>query len=106
MRTAGHRVLLRVSAAMLLLAWAAHGTDIQALVRRMTLEEKVSLVHGARDPQDLGEAGYWPGLPRLGIPPLRLADGPPGVNVKKDSTGMPAPIGLAAPLHVEGARLY
>ena len=40
----------------------------------MTLEEKLALVHGARDPKELGQAGYWPGLPRLGIPPLRLAD--------------------------------
>ena len=77
MRTAGPRVLSRVSAVMFLLALAARGTDIQALVRRMTLKEKLSLIHGARDPRDLGEAGYGPGLPRLGIPPLRMADGPP-----------------------------
>ena len=49
--------------------------SVRALVGRMTLDEKVSLVHGARDPKDLGQAGYWPGLARLGIPPLRLADG-------------------------------
>jgi beta-glucosidase len=79
---------------------------IQALVRRMTLDEKISLVHGARDPQDLGQAGYWPGLPRLGIPPLRLADGPAGINVNQDATGMPAPVGLAATFNLEAARLF
>jgi beta-glucosidase len=72
----------------------------------MSLEEKISLLHGARDPKNLGEAGYWPGLPRLGIPPLRLADGPCGVNVNRDATAMPAPVGLAATFDPEAARLY
>jgi beta-glucosidase len=72
----------------------------------MTLEEKLALVHGTRDPEELGEAGYWPGLPRLGIPPLRLADGPGGINVNRESTGMPAPVALAATFSVEAARLY
>jgi len=72
----------------------------------MTLDEKISLVHGARDPKQLGQAGYWPGLPRLGIPPLRLADGPAGINVNRDATGMPAPVGLAATFSVEAARLF
>jgi beta-glucosidase len=79
---------------------------IQALVRRMTLEEKISLLHGARDPMELGQAGYWPGLPRLGILPLRLADGPAGINVNQDATGMPAPVGLAATFNVVAARLF
>src|ERR1035438_9700992 len=106
MRTAGPRVLRRVPVAMVLLALAARGTDIQALVRRMTIEEKISLVHGAGDPQDLGQAGYWPGLPRLGIPPLRFADGPAGINVNSDATGMLAPAGLAPTFDVEAARFY
>ena len=82
------------------------GVDIHALLRQMTLDEKISLVHGARDPDGLGQAGYWPGLPRLGIPPLRLADGPAGLNVSREATGMPAPVGLAATFHTEAARLY
>ncbi len=72
----------------------------------MTLAEKLSLVHGARDPEMLAGAGYWPGLPRLGIPPLRLADGPPGINVDKDATAMPAPVALAATFNPEAARLF
>lgn len=79
---------------------------IEALLRRMTLDEKLSLVHGTRDPEELGEAGYWPGLARLGIPPLRFADGPPGVNVNREATAMPAPVGLAATFSPEAARLY
>ncbi len=76
------------------------------LIRRMTLDEKLSLVRGARDPEELGQAGYWPGLPRLGIPPLRLADGPPGVNTNADATALPAPVALAATFNPESARQY
>ena len=72
----------------------------------MTLEEKLSLVHGVRDPDELGEAGYWPGLPRLGIPPLRLVDGAGGINVNQESTSLPAPVALAATFNGEAARLY
>jgi beta-glucosidase len=82
------------------------GTDIRALIKQMTMEEKLSLVHGTSDPQTLGEAGYWPGVPRLGIPPLRFVDGPPGVSVNKASTAMPAPIALAATFDPQAARLY
>jgi beta-glucosidase len=80
--------------------------DIRVLLRQMTLDEKISLVHGARDPEDLGQAGYWPGLPRLGIPLMRFADGPSGVNVNQDATAMPAPVGLAAAFSERAARLY
>ncbi|MCX6627362.1 MAG: hypothetical protein NTW28_07005, partial [Candidatus Solibacter sp.] len=75
---------------------------VQALLRQMSLTEKVSLLHGSRDPN----AGYWPGLPGLGIPPVRFADGPPGVNVNRDATAMPAPVGLAATFDEEAARRY
>jgi beta-glucosidase len=80
-------------------------SEIRGLINRMSLEEKISLLHGARDPESLGQAGYWPGLPRLGIPPLRLADGPAGINVNQDATAMPAPIGLAATFNPEATRL-
>lgn len=103
--------MTRLSLALLLLlamcttvrSW---GADIAALLKQMTIEEKIALVHGTRDPQGLGQAGYWPGLPRLGIPPLRLADGPAGVNADRPATGMPAPVGLAATFSTDAARLY
>jgi beta-glucosidase len=72
----------------------------------MTLEEKLSLVHGTRDPRELGGAGYWPGVPRLGIPPLRFADGPPGINANREATGLPAPVGLAATFDRDAARRF
>ena len=98
--------LLVVFAATLLAAEKPSNQKVQSLLRCMTLEEKLALVHGARDPEELGEAGYWPGLPRLGIPPLRFADGPGGINVNRESTGLPAPVALAATFSVESARLY
>jgi beta-glucosidase len=79
---------------------------VEGLLRRMTWDEKLSLVRGIRDPRELGQAGYWQGLPRLDIPPLRLADGPPGVCVNREATGMPAPVGLSATFSAEAARLY
>lgn len=85
---------------------AAEDSRIDALIRQMTLEEKLSLVRGARDPESLGQAGYWPGLPRLGIPPLRFADGPAGVAVLADATAMPAPLLLGATFDLELARRF
>src|SRR5690242_9682364 len=39
----------------------------------LSLDEKISLVHGATDPTLLGNVGYLPGVPRLGIPERRDA---------------------------------
>ncbi|NBM18587.1 beta-glucosidase [Streptomyces sp. GC420] len=83
---------------------AAARTD--ALLARLTLDEKVSLLHGAKDPEGLGQAGYVPGVPRLGIPPLRLADGPAGVRVAAPATALPAPVMLAAAFDPALARAY
>ncbi|MEW1780019.1 glycoside hydrolase family 3 C-terminal domain-containing protein [Streptomyces sp. NPDC086777] len=69
---------------------------VAALVARMTLDEKLSFVHGGTDPRALGQAGYIPGVPRLGIPELRLTDGPAGVRVNEHATAMPAPVALAS----------
>ncbi|WP_427917237.1 glycoside hydrolase family 3 C-terminal domain-containing protein [Streptomyces sp. cg40] len=69
---------------------------VAALIARMTLDEKLSFVHGGTDPKTLGQAGYIPGVPRLGIPELRLTDGPAGVRVNEHATAMPAPVALAS----------
>ncbi|WP_405655403.1 beta-glucosidase [Streptomyces sp. RK9] len=79
---------------------------VEYLVRALTLDEKVSLLHGAPDPERLGQAGHVPGVPRLGIPALRLADGPAGVRVDAPATALPAPILLAAAFDPELARRY
>ena len=71
---------------------------VDKLLSQMTLDEKISMVHGASEDAATaqGEAGYLPGVPRLGIPSLRLADGPPGVLSNERSTAMTATMGLAA----------
>ncbi|AWZ17419.1 glycoside hydrolase family 3 protein [Streptomyces sp. ICC1] len=82
------------------------GARVDALLERLTLEEKTVLLHGAPDPAPLGQAGYVPGIPRLGIPALRLADGPAGVRVAKPATALPAPVLLASAFDPALAREY
>ncbi|MFE2547276.1 beta-glucosidase [Streptomyces sp. NPDC059355] len=79
---------------------------IDALLERLTLEEKTGLLHGGPDPAPLGQAGYVPGVPRLGIPALRLADGPAGVRVARPATALPAPVMLASAFDPALAREY
>jgi hypothetical protein len=65
---------------------------VDALLARMSLSEKIALLHGVPEPAatDQGQAGYLAGLARLGIAPLRLAHGPPGVLARYPSTGLTA----------------
>ncbi|MGA6223787.1 beta-glucosidase family protein, partial [Streptomyces umbrinus] len=79
---------------------------VEGLLTKLTLDEKLSMLHGATDPKALGQAGYVPGVERLGIPPLRLADGPAGVRVKQHATALPAPVLLAAAFDPGLARRY
>lgn len=79
---------------------------IAALIADMTVAEKISLLHGDRDPESLGQAGYSPGVPRLGIPPMRLTDGPAGVRTGKPATALPAPVALASTFSPDLAKRY
>jgi beta-glucosidase len=56
------------------------------LVARMTLDEKIDMVHGVGFAFDQGYAGAVPANTRLGIPALYLADSPVGVG--NGSTGV------------------
>ncbi|MGC2160764.1 MAG: glycoside hydrolase family 3 C-terminal domain-containing protein [Silvibacterium sp.] len=80
---------------------------VDKLLSEMTFGEKVSMLDGAdEDPATFqGQAGYLPGVPRLGIPPMRFADGPPGVLTRVPSTALTATMGLAATFSREDARL-
>lgn len=71
---------------------------VDKLLSQMTLDEKIAMIHGAQEPAatNQGQAGYLPGIPRLGIPSLRMADGPPGVLTRQSATGLTATMGLAA----------
>ncbi len=88
----------------------AQSADARArkIVSQMTLDEKIEELHGIRDATHYR---YVPGIPRLGIPPLRVANGPAGVGPAGDrpqlpATALPAPISLAATWDVEAARAY
>jgi len=61
----------------------------------LSLDEKLSLVHGGTDPTQLGNVGYLPGVPRLGIPERRDADAF-GIQVAADATASPTRLGLGA----------
>ena len=69
---------------------------VSKLLSELTLEEKLTLTQGGRDPAYLGQAGYVAGVPRLRIPALRFADGPVGILNRFDTTALPQAIGLAA----------
>jgi beta-glucosidase len=115
----GRRVFLKQSAFASIAATLAHKTlnafavdggtsqltleqKIDALIARMTLEEKIQMVHGVRR---RGFIGYVPAIPRLGIPELALTDGPAGVR-HGPGTAFPAPVALAATWDRSLAREY
>lgn len=68
-------------------SWADAQRRAAALVNQLTLDEKISLVHGDTFGPP-GFAGHVPGIPRLGIPDLYLSDGPNGVG--NGNTGVTA----------------
>ena len=97
--------------------------DLRGLVGQLTLAQKVGLVHGQAETTDpqfgcgntgqpnafpainpgatgaalvagcVGQAGINNGVKSLGIPPLRQTDGPAGVRLSHQETGLPAPVG-------------
>ncbi len=79
---------------------------VQALVASMTLDEKLSVLHGTDDPQLLGQSGYVPGVPRLGIPEMRFSDGPTGIRFSRPATALPAPVALGSTFDPELARRF
>lgn len=72
---------------------------VEALIKYLTLQEKMDLLYGGEEPEEVGKlanGGYLPGAPRLGVPEIRMYDGPAGITSIKDTTGLPMPILLAA----------
>jgi beta-glucosidase len=72
----------------------------------MTLEEKMNLIRGDVEPAatNQGQAGYLPGVPRLEVPPLRFADGPPGVLTRVAGQAQTATMGVAATWSLKDAE--
>ena len=71
---------------------------VDKLLSQMTLKEKLTLIDGTHEDPAVyqGQAGYLGGIPRLGIPGLRLADGPPGALTRVPSQAQTATMGVAA----------
>jgi len=89
--------------------------ELWNLVGQMTLAEKTLMLHGSSDTTCAtanispsvqgcqGQAGTVAGVARLGIPPMRLVDGPAGIRLSNYETALPAPVGLAATFSRENA---
>ncbi len=90
-------------------------------LEQMTLDEKLALLHGNGMPgvpnwqmplSDLanGGAGYVPGVPRLGIPPIVMSDAAYGVRNSgangRYSTALPSDLALASSWDVDMACEY
>ena len=90
------------------------------VIKEMTLDEKIQLVHGTGwgplipgspmpEHHNLG-AGFTPGIERLGIPDINLADSAVGVRLaaiqSRYSTLLPSTLGAASSWNPEAAFLY
>lgn len=78
------------------------------VLAEMTLDEKLSLVHGGLEADLTGLTGYSgviSAIPRLCIPRLTMSDGPAGVRIS-NTTQLPAPVSLAATWNSEMAYAY
>jgi beta-glucosidase len=79
---------------------------VDKLLGQMTLKEKLTLIHGTQEDPKVyqGQAGYLAGIPRLGIPGLRFADGPPGVLTRHPSQAEIATMAVAATFSAKDAE--
>ncbi len=93
----------------------------EMVLKQMTLDEKLSLLHGNGMPGvpqwsmpltalANGGAGYVQGVPRLGIPPLIMSDAAYGVRGSgangRYSTAMPSNLGAASSWDTKSACAY
>ena len=90
------------------------------VVKQMTLDEKISLLHGTgmeglspMSPLAIhsnGGAGYVVGIPRLGIPAIQMSDAAYGVRNSGEngrySTALPADVAAAASWDLDAAHEY
>jgi len=70
---------------------------VDSILGKMTVEEKITILGGVND-------FYTRPIPRLGIPSLRMSDGPMGVHDYGPTAAYPAGIALAASWDTDLAR--
>jgi beta-glucosidase len=70
---------------------------VESILGKMTLEEKIDLIAGV-------DFFYLRGVPRLGVPRLKMADGPMGVRNDGPATAFGGGIALAATWNTELAE--
>jgi len=118
-----HIARMKSAVIALLLAAPAHAANprVEALLGRLTQDEKLELVRGRgayddpsiqwkKPPRALGGAGFVPGIPRLGIPDVNQTDAGQGVNPQgglpwaRAATSLPSTLALAASWDPEVAR--
>ncbi|QQE78223.1 glycoside hydrolase family 3 protein [Alicyclobacillus sp. SO9] len=79
---------------------------VQELMSQMTLADKIHMLHGvgmSASPY----VGYIPAIPKLGIPALKLEDGPAGVaDGMTHVTQLPAPISVSSSFDPSIANQY
>ena len=95
-------------------------TRADLMIKEMTLDEKIQLVHGigwgplragaSVPPDNNGGAGEVLGIPRLGLPSIQLADSAVGIRMaapdSRYATLLPSVIGMAASFDPPAGRLY
>jgi len=95
-------------------------TRADLMIHEMTLDEKIQLVHGdgwgvlRKDsyvaPGHNGGAGFVPGIPRLHLPDINLADSAYGVRMAayqgRYATALPSVLGMSASWDPDAAFLY
>jgi len=95
-------------------------TRADLMIHEMTLDEKIQLVHGDGwgvlrsgayvAPNHNGGAGFVPGIPRLRLPDINLADSAVGVRMaalqSRYATLLPSVIGMSASFDPDAAFLY
>jgi beta-glucosidase len=70
---------------------------VESILHSMTLDEKITIIGGI-------DTFYLQAIPRLGLPALRMSDGPLGVHDYGPTTAYPAGIALAASWDADLAR--
>src|SRR5215469_16249550 len=80
---------------------ARAGDDVErrvdSILSQLTLDEKITLIGGV-------DGFFIPGIPRLNLPRLKMADGPVGVRNFGPATSMAGGVGLAATWNPELAQ--